>query len=90
MPTAAELVWRIRHPHRRWILLNQSIRHQGQRIEELNILRLRDRSQARFSGNTHSLISLRHLAHGGPIGNPSGPVPKSHLAFRCRHGMHAL
>lgn len=52
--------------------------------------RLRERSQARFSGNTHCRISLRHRAQGGPIGNPSGPVPRSHLALRCRQGMHAL
>jgi len=55
-----------------------------------NLPRLRDLSQALFSGKMHSLISLRHRAHGGPIGKPSGPVPKSHLALRARQGMHAL
>lgn len=55
-----------------------------------DLLRFFVRSQALFSLKTQGLCSLRHLAHGGAAEMPSGPVGKSHLAFRWRQGKQAL
>jgi hypothetical protein len=44
----------------------------------------------RSDRKTHSRISRLHLWHGGFNSPPSGPVPRMHLAFRCRQLIQAL